>query len=85
MYNQHFLWGILAHGIMLFNKISFHDDAGLFYIGGTYSLGRWMLGVLENISEWFWGNTTYSLPLFNGAATWLFIAVSVAVLVELLK
>ena len=25
-----FLWGILAHGIMLFNKISFHDDAGLY-------------------------------------------------------
>lgn len=80
-----FLWGILAHGIMLFNKISFHDDAGLFYIGGTYPLGRWMLGVLESISEWFWGNTTCSLPLFNGAATLLFIAVSVAVLVELFE
>lgn len=80
-----FLWGILAHGIMLFNKISFHDDAGLFYIGGTYPLGRWMLGVLESISEWFWGNTTCSLPLFNGVVSLMFIALAVAILVELFE
>ena len=23
-----FLWGIFAHGMMIFNKFSYHDDAG---------------------------------------------------------
>lgn len=41
-----FLWGILAHGYMLFNKISYHDDIAMFFgASGIKSLtnqGRWM-------------------------------------------
>ena len=33
------LWGLFAHGIVLFNKYSWHDDTQLFGIGGTFSLG----------------------------------------------
>lgn len=80
-----FLWGILAHGTMLFNKISFHDDAGLFYVGGTYSLGRWMLGVLRTVSETFFGSSTSSMPLFNGALTILFVAGCTMLLADLFE
>lgn len=38
--------GVLAHGMTLFNKYLFHDDATLFDIRATYSSGRWMLGFL---------------------------------------
>ena len=38
-----FIWGIVAHGMMLFNKFSYHDDA--LWVDGfndidTYGLGR---------------------------------------------
>lgn len=46
-----FLWGIFAHGMMIFNKFSYHDDAGLFEYGLTYSLGRWMLGLIVTLSH----------------------------------
>ena len=40
------IWGVLAHGMALFNKFSFHDDLENFYgVGNTYVLGRWMLGL----------------------------------------
>ena len=36
-----FVFGILAHGMMLFNKYSFHDDIHyMFDVGSTYTLGR---------------------------------------------
>lgn len=45
-----FLWGILAHGYMLFNKISYHDDIAMFFgASGIKSLtnqGRWMWGII---------------------------------------
>lgn len=80
-----FLWGIFAHGMMIFNKFSFHDDAGLFGIGGTYSSGRWMLGILGEGSRKLFGSDYYSLPLFNGIVSILLIAISMALLADLFE
>ena len=44
-------WGLLAHGMVLFNKYSFHDDVRYFNeVGATYESGRWMLGILGSLS-----------------------------------
>lgn len=80
-----FLWGILAHGMMLFNKFSFHDDAGLFHIGLTYSLGRWMLGILDSFSRFFLGSGHYSTPLFHGLMTIAFVAGCAVTLIKLFE
>ncbi|MCD8249934.1 MAG: glucosyltransferase domain-containing protein [Lachnospiraceae bacterium] len=79
------LWGFCAHGMMLFNKYSFHDDSSLFTLGGTYYLGRWMLGILGDLSTWLFGSTYYSLPLFNGILTILFIALCAMLLADLFQ
>lgn len=62
-----FLWGIFAHGMMIFNKFSYHDDAGLFEYGLTYSLGRWMLGLIGDFVTFLFGSGYYSVPLFTGS------------------
>ena len=80
-----FLWGILAHGMMIFNKFSYHDDAGLFKYGLTYTLGRWMLGIMGDVLTWFLGSTYYSVPLFYGMFTILFIAGITMILADLLE
>ncbi|MCC8164111.1 MAG: glucosyltransferase domain-containing protein [Lachnospiraceae bacterium] len=79
------MWGLCAHGMAFFNKYSFHDDASLFTLGGTYYLGRWMLGILGDLNTWLFGSTYYSLPLFNGILTILFIALSAMVLTDLFE
>lgn len=80
-----FMWGILAHGMGLFNKFSFHDDAGMFYVGCTYESGRWMLGILDSICRKIFGSVVYSSPLFNGVFTILFIALINIILVDLFE
>ncbi len=79
------LWGLVAHGMMLVNKFSFHDDARLaFKIGATVSSGRWMLGVFKHLSQAMFGGTLYSLPLFNGLLSLFFIAFASFVIVKIL-
>ena len=78
------LWGILAHGMAFFNKYSFHDDAGLFSVGATYSFGRWMLGILDEGIKKLTGSPHYSMPLFNGIVTVCFIALSCVLVSEIL-
>lgn len=78
------LWGILAHGMALFNKYSFHDDAGLFSVGATYSSGRWMLGILDEGIRKLTGSPHYSMPLFNGIVAICFIALSCVLVSEIL-
>ena len=80
------IWGVLAHGMALFNKFSFHDDLENFYgVGNTYVLGRWMLGVCDDLGKKIFGSTHFSMPLFNGLWTILAIAVAVSLLIELLE
>lgn len=78
-------WGIAAHGMALFNKYSYHDDAPLFLIGQTYASGRWMLGFLGEGMKWLTGSTYYSTPLFKGGITLLCIAWIAFLISELLE
>ena len=69
------IWALFAHGMALFNKYSFHDDiAHQFSIGATYSSGRWMLGILDEAVSKLTGSIHYSIPLFNGILSIVFIA-----------
>ncbi|MBE5943317.1 MAG: hypothetical protein E7258_00185 [Lachnospiraceae bacterium] len=44
------IFGLIAQGMALFNKFSFHDDvAELFGVGATTSSGRWMLELLSQM------------------------------------
>ena len=68
-------WGFAAHGVMLLNKFSFHDDAHMvFHVGATVSSGRWMLELLGYAGQFLFGGALYSLPLFNGLVSLLLIA-----------
>ena len=80
-----FLWGIAAHGMTLFNKYSFHDDAPLFIIGSTYSSGRWMLGLLGECMTKLTRSSYYSTPLFKGMMTIGIIALICVLISELLE
>lgn len=80
-----FVWGVLAHGYMLFNKISINDDiSNLFKVGGTYASGRWFLGVMASVwSKFLWG--TYSLPIWSGFITICFLSIIVCMLVYMFE
>ena len=42
--------GLIAHGYIIFNRISYHDNtACLFSLGATYELGRWGLGIIYDL------------------------------------
>ena len=67
-----FIWGIAAHGMMLFNKFSYHDDA--LWVDGfndidTYGLGRWGRAVAGIIARMIFGGKHSSTPLFFGLFT----------------
>ena len=47
-------WGLVGHGMEMFHKFSYHDDA--MWVDGfadheTYGLGRWGLGVAGKIAS----------------------------------
>ena len=81
-----FLWGVLAHGMAMFNKFSSFDDVeSLFGAGTTYSLGRWMLSIINVFSKKIYGSTQYSVPVYNVALSILFIALTLLFIIDLLK
>ena len=81
-----FVWGILAHGMAMFNKFSYHDDAAWFNgVGETYGLGRWALGLSGKLTEAFSMSRNYSTPVFNGLLTIAAIAFMVALLCDMLS
>ncbi len=68
-------WGILAHGMALFHKFSYHDDTSAFNsVGVSYQAGRWMLGLMGDFVRKTTGGRLYSLPIVNGMVTILCIA-----------
>ncbi|MBR6159666.1 MAG: glucosyltransferase domain-containing protein [Lachnospiraceae bacterium] len=72
------LWGFAAHGMAMLNKYSYHDDVPHFnWVGETYGLGRWGLGVAGTLTEKLFASRNYSLPLINGILTIAAIAVMV--------
>lgn len=77
------VWGLAAHGMMLFNKYSYHDDAVAFnWVGSTLECGRWMLQFLGEVVQKIFGCKLYSLPLVNGVITLLCIAAIVYFLMD---
>ncbi|EFB90612.1 hypothetical protein HMPREF7215_0729 [Pyramidobacter piscolens W5455] len=80
------LWGLFAHGMMLLNKFSFHDDAKLgFGLGATVTSGRWMLEVLKRVTEFVFGGTLYSLPLFNGLLTLILVGLAACMTAKIFR
>lgn len=81
-----FGFGMLAHGMMLFNKYSMHDDiTQIFGVGSTYNLGRWFLNFLAKFSQTFFHSPNYSLPLIKGLTSILFIAISSVLVTKILR
>lgn len=78
------LCGILAHGYVIFNRISYHDNtASLFSLGATYELGRWGLGMIYDIQ--IFTSRTFSVPVFNGILSILLIAIAAMLVVDMLE
>lgn len=76
--------GIMSHGFIIFNKISYHDDIfSIDDLGGTFTSGRWMLGIIEAIFK----NTLglYSSAMFNAMLALLFVALSSTFIVRLIR
>lgn len=80
------LAGLLAHGMMLFNKFSAHDDLHyLFELGTTVTTGRWTLHILYWLHTLLFRDTPMSLPVLNGFTALVCIGASAALTVRLLR
>lgn len=89
-YNKQQVWaivsvlliGLVAHGYIIFNRISYHDNtACLFSLGATYELGRWGLGIIYDLQ--IFTTRTFSVPVFNGMLSMLLIALSASKVVKI--
>ena len=81
-----YCYGIAAHGIMMFNKISWHDDLTLIShlsFEGVTGLGRWFRAVLAYAIAVITNGTNLSLPLFHGILSVFFIALSTFILIQM--
>lgn len=78
-----FLIGMLCHGYVFANKISYHDDIVLNGFGLTFGGGRWALGFLEVCLNKVGG--VFSIPWFNGILSLLFIALSAIIIVDIFR
>lgn len=73
--------GLLAQGMALLNKYSFHDDViHMNAVGATYQSGRWMLGLLQSFIMRLFQSSNFSLPLYNGVISILLLAIVACVL-----
>lgn len=78
------VFGFIAHGYMLCNKLCYHDDSyAYFHVGSSFHSGRWFLGVIR---ECFLkvGIQNYSTPFWNGIIYIFFLAIVSGLLVALL-
>lgn len=78
--------GIIAHGFMFNNKISFFDDiTSIDGYSGVWLLiiGRYFLGILKIVNDHLFG--TYSNSFFNGIVSLILIAVANAMIVKILN
>ena len=80
-----YCFGIAAHGIMMFNKFSWHDDVALISklsVKWVTGLGRWFRAVLAYAVAVITNGTNLSLPLFHGILSIFFIALSTFILIQ---
>lgn len=76
--------GLVAHGYVLFNRISYHDNAAcLFSLGGTYESGRWVLGFIYDIQ--MMTTKLFSVPVFNGILSLIFIGFAAMLIVDMFQ
>ena len=74
--------GIIAHGYIIFNRISYHDNtASLFSLGATYELDRWGLGIIYDLQ--IFTSRTFAVPVFNGLLSMALIALSASKVVKI--
>lgn len=77
-----FIVGLIAHGYIIFNRISYHDNSAcLFSLGGTYESGRWMLGIIYDLQ--MMTTKLFSVPVFNALLSILFVAIAAMILIDL--
>lgn len=78
-------WGLATHLFALTNSFHNYDDIAVQPngYGTSLLLGRWFLMVLGDILEALFGN--YNLPLVNGLALLILLALSAALTVRLLE
>lgn len=64
-----FVWGIVTHGEIIFNKFSVHDDlANIFGYAikeGSYTSGRWAAEILQLFFRGLYGGKVYSIAPYN--------------------
>ena len=77
------IWGFLAHGFMLANKLSYHDDINNFGVGATFHFGRWMLSVFGVSSRVLFGASNFSLPWFSGIICILVLAFAACYIIKI--
>ena len=80
---------LMAHGMAIFYKLSFHDEAYyLFNVGATVKSGRWGLEVLKKLSGILFGryggSDVYSMPVMSCIYIIPLISVSLYLIVKLL-
>lgn len=76
--------GFVAHGFVMFNRLSYHDNsASLYSLGATYESGRWGLGIIYKIQ--LLSTKTFSLPVFNSILSLLFIGIAAMLIVDIFR
>jgi len=72
--------GLVAHGFMLTNKISFGGDvSGIFEKGATYISGRWGLELIK------WLMPDISMPWFNGMFSLVLVSAAICVMLDIFR
>ncbi|SFN78155.1 Glucosyl transferase GtrII [Pseudobutyrivibrio sp. UC1225] len=78
------IFGLLAHGFVLTNRLSVHDNSHcLFDLGASYEVNRWGLGILYKLMVL--STKTFSLPLFNGFMSIVFIGIAAMLLMDIFE
>ena len=80
------IFGLISHGMGLFNKFSMDDDLHYFFFHNENPLwaGRWAQYFLVRAEKIFFGDGNYSLPIINGGFTIVCIGIAVCLLIDLL-
>ena len=81
-----FVAGILAHGVMMFNKLSWKVDLNHGFVNEqdkAIGLGRWLKALLNTMVAKAFGGKNLSLPLFFTVVSILLIALSAHIITRM--
>ena len=81
-----FVAGVIAHGVMLFNKMSWRNDLDHGFIlpqQKAIGLGRWLKALLNTVVAKMFGGKNLSLPLLFGVISILLIALTAHIILHL--